>query len=84
MGRDPATIDLAWLVLWPVAWSPQPMADGGRRTFTGSAADLAADVAAAAASGVRHLSLTFQTADLGETLERMQRFAEDVMPLVPQ
>jgi probable F420-dependent oxidoreductase len=81
-GRDPATIDLAWLVLWPVAWSSQTLADGGRRPFTGSAADLAADVAAAAAAGVRHLSLTFQAADLGETLERMQRFAEEVMPLV--
>jgi hypothetical protein len=31
---------------------------------------------------VRHLCLTFQTAALPETLERLQRFADEVMPLV--
>jgi hypothetical protein len=65
-----------------VAWSPQATAEGGRRPFTGSAAEMAADVAAAAEAGVRHLSLSFQTAELGETLDRMQRFADEVMPLV--
>ena len=43
---------------------------------------MAADVAALEQAGVRHVCLTFQTASLPETLERMQRFAEEVMPLV--
>jgi probable F420-dependent oxidoreductase len=81
-GRDPATIDVGYLVLWPVDWTAQTNADGARRLFTGRSEDMAADVAALEAAGVRHLCLTFQTAALPETLERMQRFAEEVMPLV--
>jgi hypothetical protein len=42
---------------------------------------MAADIAALEAAGVRHLCLTFQTATVAETIERMQRFAEEVMPL---
>ena len=79
-GRDPASIDLAYLVLWPVSWTAEPATDGGRKIFTGSSAQLAEDVAAFAEVGVRHLSLTFQSATLQESLDRMQRFAEDVMP----
>jgi len=30
--------------------------------------------------GVRHVALTFQTATAAETLERMHRFAAEVMP----
>jgi probable F420-dependent oxidoreductase len=81
-GRDPKSIDVGFLVLWPVNWAAQKMADETRRLLTGRPEDMAADVAALAQAGVRHLCLTFQTASLTETLERMQRFAEDVMPLV--
>ena len=42
---------------------------------------MAADAAALRRAGVRHACLTFQTASLPETLERMQRFAAEVMPL---
>jgi probable F420-dependent oxidoreductase len=81
-GRDPLTIDTAFVVLWPVSWSPQATEDGARRMLTGSSADLAADVAALARSGVRHLSISLQTAHLAETLARMERFAAEVMPLL--
>jgi alkanesulfonate monooxygenase SsuD/methylene tetrahydromethanopterin reductase-like flavin-dependent oxidoreductase (luciferase family) len=80
-GRDPQTIDVGYLVLWPVDWTAQKSVDGGRRLLTGRSEDMAADVAALERAGVRHLCLTFQTANLPETLERMQRFAEEVMPL---
>ena len=56
-------------------------ADGARRLFTGSSADMAADAAALGSVGVRHVALTFQTATVAETLDRMQRFAGEVMPL---
>jgi alkanesulfonate monooxygenase SsuD/methylene tetrahydromethanopterin reductase-like flavin-dependent oxidoreductase (luciferase family) len=80
-GRDPATIDVGYLVLWPVDWTAQKTADGARRLFTGRSEDMAADIAALEGAGARHLCLTFQTASLPETLERMQRFATEVMPL---
>ena len=81
-GRDPATIDVGYLVLWPVDWTAQKTADGARRLFTGRSEDMAADAVALQRAGARHLCLTFQTASLPETLERMQRFADEVMPLV--
>jgi len=80
-GRDPASIDVGFIVLWPVAWTAQTRTDQTRRMLTGSSQDMAADVAALAKAGVRHLCLTFQAASVAETLERMQRFAEEVMPL---
>jgi probable F420-dependent oxidoreductase len=80
-GRDPASIDVAFIVLWPVAWTAQAAADGGRRMLTGTSHEMAADIAALERAGVRHLCLTFQAATLTETLERIERFAEEVMPL---
>jgi len=81
-GRDPKSIDVGFLVLWPVDWTGQKMAGGARRLLTGRPEDMAADIDALGRAGAGHLCLTFQTASLTETLERMQRFAEEVMPLV--
>jgi probable F420-dependent oxidoreductase len=80
-GRDPQTIDVAYIVLWPVDWTAQKTADGERRIFTGRSEDMAADVKALGDAGVCHVCLTFQTASLSETLERMRRFAGEVVPL---
>jgi probable F420-dependent oxidoreductase len=80
--RDPATIDIALVHLGPVSNTERKGPDGKRLPFTGAAADAAADVDALARIGVRHLSLTFQGGSLDETLDRMERFAKDVMPLV--
>jgi len=84
MGRDPASIDIAYVALWPVSWEAQTMPEGGRRIFTGSSADIAADINALREIGVSHTTMTFQTLDLNETLDRMRRFAAEVMPLVTQ
>ena len=81
-GRDPKSIDIGYVVLWPVDWTAQTTPDGARRLFTGSSADMAADAAALAGVGVRHVALTFQTATIAETLARMHKFAAEVMPLV--
>lgn len=78
--RDPASIDIAFVHLGPVS-NKARMEDGKRQAFTGPAADIAADVDARARCGIRHLSLTFQGGSLQETLDRMQWFAENVMPL---
>jgi probable F420-dependent oxidoreductase len=81
-GRDPGSIDIAYIVFWPVDWTEQAAADSTRRMLTGSPQAMADDVAALERAGVRHLCLTFQTPSLNDTLARMQRFAEQVMPLV--
>lgn len=81
-NRDPGSIDIAYIVFWPVDWTAQTAANGTRRILTGPPQAMADDIAALQGVGVRHLCLTFQTAALTETLERMQRFAEQVMPLV--
>jgi hypothetical protein len=41
---------------------------------------MAADATALKQAGVRHVCLTFQTGELAETLDRMQRFAQEVLP----
>ncbi len=82
-GREPGSIDIAYIVFWPVDWTVQAAADGTRRMVTGTSQAMADDIAALQRAGVRHLCLTYQTAALAETLERMQRFAQEVMPLVP-
>jgi probable F420-dependent oxidoreductase len=82
IGRDPATIDLALVHLGPLSPAERKGPDARRLAFTGKPADVAADVDALARLGIKHLSLTFQGGSLGETLERMDRFAADVMPLV--
>jgi probable F420-dependent oxidoreductase len=79
--RDPASIDIALVHLGPVSGTPRQAPNGTRQPFTGAGADIAADIEALNRLGVRHLSLTFQGGSLNETLDRMQRFAEDVMPL---
>src|SRR5262245_53502390 len=50
--RDPGSIDVAYLVLWPVDWRAQMTGEGARRLFTGSSADMAADAEALAKVGV--------------------------------
>jgi probable F420-dependent oxidoreductase len=82
-GRDPAGIDIAYIVFWPVDWTERAGTDGTRRMLTGSPQAMADDIGALQRAGVRHLCLTFQTPRLPETLERMQRFAAEVMPLAP-
>jgi hypothetical protein len=80
-GRDPGSIDTALLVLSPVSWTAQQGPDGARRMLTGRSEDMAADIAALWRCGVRHLNVSLQAPQLGETLERMEKFATEVMPL---
>jgi len=80
--RDPASIDIAYLWFKPVTWSEQPAPEGGRVMFTGSSAQMVEDASALARIGVRHLVVLLQAPTLAESLERLQRFAEDVIPAV--
>ncbi len=79
-GRDPATIEVALAYLTSVEWSSAR--EGEARMFKGSSADMAEDLRALEQAGAQHVSLIFQAATASETIERMQRFAEEVIPLV--
>jgi probable F420-dependent oxidoreductase len=79
-GRDPASLDVAYIALTPVDWTAQKTVDGERRIFTGDAAAMAEDIAGLEQFDVRHVCLSFQTGDLAETLERIERFAKQSLP----
>lgn len=79
MGRDPRTIHLAHVVLWPVNMTAEAALSGGRRTMTGSVADLKEDVAALEAAGVKDLCLSFHAPTVAGIVEHMDAFARDVM-----
>ena len=81
-GRDPGAINVAYS-----AWShddveAQTGPDGRRRAFTGTPQQLAGDIHAFEEAGARQILFSFQAQNLAETLERMERFADRVMPLL--
>ncbi|MGE0764825.1 MAG: LLM class F420-dependent oxidoreductase [Hyphomicrobiaceae bacterium] len=79
-GRDPATIDLGLIVQSPFEWTAQPTQDkSARRMFTGTADDMRADLAALADAGVGHVALRLGGDTVTESLERIQRFGEEVI-----
>lgn len=81
-GRDPATIDTAYVVLSPIDWTAQPGPDNPRRLMTGSPEQIAEDVCGFSALGLTHFNVSFPGSSLNEMTDAMQRFSEDVMPLV--
>jgi probable F420-dependent oxidoreductase len=78
-GRDPASIDIAYVWFMPPNWTAKSNPDGGRRLFTGNGDDMLADAAAFAAVGVNHLIIYAQQPTIGATLDVQQRFSEDVI-----
>ena len=86
-GRDPSEIGLAYLSLWFSEPEPQTLPSGERRSFTGAPEQIAEDIGAWDAMGTNYLILSldanFQKGSLEQVLERMERFATRVMPLVP-
>ncbi len=78
-GRDPATVDTAMFVPW---YSLGEAADDERRPFTGSADQIADDARAYRDTGLNHLIIGFESDDLQDSLDRIEAFAKDVVPLV--
>jgi probable F420-dependent oxidoreductase len=81
-GRDPHSIEIGYLWFKPVSWTELAGPDGMRFMFTGSSAQMAEDVAALQRTGVQHLAVLLAGPDMNQTLERMQRFAEEVIRAV--
>ena len=76
-GQDPEDVRLAFSCSYN---TEKP--DGQRRVLTGTPEQVAGDIRAFEQAGVTYLHLNFQTDSLAQTLERMERFACDVRPLV--
>jgi probable F420-dependent oxidoreductase len=78
-GRDPGSIDIAYVWFMPPRWTAKIDAEGKRQIFTGSADDMLQDAAAFRAVGVKHLIVYAQQPTIEATLDVQQRFAEDVV-----
>jgi probable F420-dependent oxidoreductase len=78
-GRDFAKLTISFVGRLQQTDRALPAND--RKPFAGSAAQIADDVAAYRALGVSELTFDFRTPSLPETLDRMSRFAAEVMTL---
>ncbi len=81
-GRDPAALDVAIFAPGYALGAAQQGRDGKRSVFTGPAADIAEDIDAYGRAGVRHIMIGFEGNDLAQSLDRIEAFARDVVPLV--
>ena len=79
-GRDPSAIELVYNCAFH-SETEQTHIDGGRLTFTGTAEQRAADINALREAGVTTMMVNVTSPDLGEMLDRMERFSTEVMPL---
>jgi probable F420-dependent oxidoreductase len=78
-GRDPASIDIAYVSPAPPSWTRRESPDGGRQMFSGSSDDMLADTAALKAVGVNHLIVHPQRPTIEQTLDELRRFGEEVV-----
>jgi probable F420-dependent oxidoreductase len=79
-GRDFSRLTISYKApLYDVALAA---ADGSRRPFSGTATQIAEDIGRFTVIGVHELVFDFRAATLPESVARMRRFAETVMPLV--
>jgi probable F420-dependent oxidoreductase len=85
-GRDPASVDLAYSAGWYNDQEAERLSSGERRPLTGAPAQVADDIKRYEEVGVRHMMVNMVVrrpdATVQQSLERMERFATKVMPLV--
>ena len=78
-GRDPGSIDIAYIWFKPPSWDAIATADGARQMFTGGRDAMLEDAAAFEKIGVKHMIVYQQQPTIEHTLDVQQRFAEDVV-----
>ena len=78
-GRDPASIDIAYIWFMPPVWKERTLPEGGRMMFSGSSDAMLEDAAALKAVGVNHLIVYLQRPTIEQTLEVLHRFGEEVV-----
>ncbi|NKB59352.1 MAG: TIGR03619 family F420-dependent LLM class oxidoreductase [Alphaproteobacteria bacterium] len=79
-GRDPAKIDTAMFAPTYKLGAADTSAD--RWAFSGSAEQIAEDARAFADAGLNHVLIGFEDSDLQRSLDTIEEFAKEVMPLV--
>jgi probable F420-dependent oxidoreductase len=79
-GRDFSALTISYKA--PPYDVAMPDGDGSRRSFSGSAADIASDIRSFATIGVHELILDFRGESIAESILRLERFAAEVIPLV--
>jgi probable F420-dependent oxidoreductase len=77
-GRDPARIGVVYRVKRHAQPMP-PASDGNRRLFSGSIADVLADIRALKALGVTGLDFDFEMDDADQAIREMRKFREEVL-----
>ena len=80
-GRDPSSLDFAYSANWHNDQQAQTLSGGQRRPLTGTPQQIADDIKRYEELGVRHMMVNLQGETQAQTLERMQRFADRIMPL---
>ena len=80
-GRDPAAIDVAVYANSLGLGAARKDALGRRVAFTGSAPEIADDARAFAKAGARHIIVGFESTDLNQSLDLVEAFAKEVMPM---
>lgn len=81
-GRDPASIRLGFWAQWHGLGENLEAADGSRHLFSGSVDDMAGDIEFFRELGGSVLFFRFFSPTLEETLDRMERHAAELLPLV--
>ena len=81
-GRDPSKLEIAYGANWYDEKNAQKLPDGQRRTFTGSAEQIAGDIRALEEVGVGYIWLFFGAPTFEGSIERMEYFAQQIRPLV--
>jgi probable F420-dependent oxidoreductase len=80
-GRNFSDITISYKA--PLYDTGLPAAGNERKLFSGSPAQIADDILAFSKLGVHELVFDFRSQSQSESIERMQRFAGEIMPLVP-
>jgi probable F420-dependent oxidoreductase len=80
-GRNPSALDFAYSANWYNDQQAQTLPDGQRRPLTGTPQQIADDIKRYEELGVRYMMVNLQGETQAQTLERMQRFADRIMPL---
>jgi len=80
-GRDPSALSFAYSTNWYTDQQALTLPNGQRRPLTGTPQQIADDIKGYQEVGVRHMMVNLQGDTLEQTLERMQRFADRIIPL---
>jgi len=79
-GRDFSALTISYKA--PLYDTGIPSPDGSRRPFSGDPDDIAGDIRTFASLGVHELIFDFRGQSIAESIERLQRFVAEVIPLV--